>query len=398
MLPPPNKKQLALWSPHAIRERCQRVLDKACDDQLVAYRYCPKKLDSVVDFVIETIDRNYPDGIIPPHSRWRHFETGGIDRWSALELPDDQFERARISTELTITSVLLDAGAGADWQFFEPRSTHFLNRSEGLGVASFYLYSNGGFSDTPENPLRADAEGLQNFTLKAFETAFQVSASNPLIGAVARVELLQKLGKTVAKNSHYFPDERLGAIVDTLQNNGRIDIEDAFPKLIHALSTIWPNRGDNYQLGDVWQYAGIAADDDSAGYLPFHKLTQWMCYSLVEAWRNCGIDVNGEALLTALPEYRNGGLLIDFGVLSPRDLSFAKTLFEPGDPAVLEMRAMTIAVIDIVADKINAQRDVPLSHAQILEGGTWSAGRAIAKKLRADGSPPINYVADGTLF
>ena len=34
----------------------------------------------------------------------------------------------------------------------------------------------------------------------------------------------------------------------------------------------------------------------------------------------------------------------------------------------------------------------------ILEGGTWAAGRQIARKLRPDGSPPLAVVSDGTVF
>ena len=40
--------------------------------------------------------------------------------------------------------------------------------------------------------------------------------------------------------------------------------------------------------------------------------------------------------------------------------------------------------------------DLPL--AKILEGGTWSAGRKIARERRSDGGPPITLLSDGTLF
>jgi uncharacterized protein DUF1688 len=36
---------------------------------------------------------------------------------------------------------------------------------------------------------------------------------------------------------------------------------------------------------------------------------------------------------------------------------------------------------------------------QLLQGGTWSAGRKIARALRPpDGPPPIAVAADGTVF
>jgi hypothetical protein len=36
--------------------------------------------------------------------------------------------------------------------------------------------------------------------------------------------------------------------------------------------------------------------------------------------------------------------------------------------------------------------------AKILQGGTWAAGRKIARERRADGSPPLRVVSDGTVF
>jgi hypothetical protein len=40
--------------------------------------------------------------------------------------------------------------------------------------------------------------------------------------------------------------------------------------------------------------------------VPFHKLTQWLCYSLLQVLKDANITIEGEHLLTALPEYRNG--------------------------------------------------------------------------------------------
>jgi len=105
--------------------------------------------------------------------------------------------------------------------------------------------------------------------------------------------------------------------------------------------------------------------------------------------------------LTGLPEYRNGGLLIDGGVLRPRDAAFASRSYTPADPWVIEWRALTVALLDELADKVRAvlrvsATELPL--ACILEGGTWAAGRQIAAERRADGSPPVNIISDGTIF
>ena len=55
--------------------------------------------------------------------------------------------------------------------------------------------------------------------------------------------------------------------------------------------------------------------------MPFHKLTQWLTYSLIEPLETAGLAVEGLHELTALAEYRNGGLLVDLGVIRPRTRS-----------------------------------------------------------------------------
>jgi len=36
--------------------------------------------------------------------------------------------------------------------------------------------------------------------------------------------------------------------------------------------------------------------------------------------------------------------------------------------------------------------------AKILEGGTWAAGRRLARERRSDASPPVKIISDGTVF
>ena len=49
--------------------------------------------------------------------------------------------------------------------------------------------------------------------------------------------------------------------------------------------------------------------------MPFHKLSQWLAYSLIEPLQWAGFAVDDIDGLTGLPEYRNGGLFLDIGVL-----------------------------------------------------------------------------------
>jgi len=105
--------------------------------------------------------------------------------------------------------------------------------------------------------------------------------------------------------------------------------------------------------------------------------------------------------LTALPEYRNGGLLLDARVIVPRDKAYGARRYQPGDEWVVEWRAMTVALIDELAPLVRKALELSaeqLPLACILEGGTWAAGRQIAGELREDGGPPVLVESDGTVF
>jgi hypothetical protein len=44
-----------------------------------------------------------------------------------------------------------------------------------------------------------------------------------------------------------------------------------------------------------------------------------LTYSLIEPMESLGVKFSDLELMTGLAEYRNGGLFVDFGVLTPRD-------------------------------------------------------------------------------
>ena len=68
---------------------------------------------------------------------------------------------------------------------------------------------------------------------------------------------------------------------------------------------------------------------------------------------------------------------------------------------VVEWRALTVALLDRLADLVRARLGVTperLPLAKVLQGGTWNAGRVLAQQLRADGGPPLSVISDGTVF
>jgi uncharacterized protein DUF1688 len=377
-------------------------------------------LTATARFVANVVRENYPDLAVPRHSRWRHFAVSGVDRWARIaaqnqHLPPHEIARARI--DLAVVSVLLDAGAGGIWRYREaargPGGSEYgaegpvFARSEGLAVASIDLFQSGALSADPDQPLRADAAALAKFDTAALETAFQVDAGNPLAGLSGRAGLLRSLGEALTAAPELFGDAaRAGNLFDhfiRIARDGEVAARDIFGALLTGLATIWPARLsiDGVNLGDVWRHPAIHADDATDGLVPFHKLAQWLCYSIVEILEDAGLTVTGLEELTGLPEYRNGGLLIDLGVIRPRTPDLLRDPLPPSSEAIVEWRALTVVLLDRLADPVRAElgvdaRAMPL--ASLLEGGTWKAGRKIAERLRADGGPPIRIISDGTVM
>lgn len=405
-----NEVLATLYSLKTIRERAHHILDLAKQDKLTYFAFNEDKMIPTASYIMEVIQRNYPTLEVPYHSRWRHFEADGVDRMSSMWDKSSSLsskERGTILYELVIISVFLDAGAGAKWRYLEQSTGTYYSRSEGLAIASLELYQSGAFSAVPDSPYRIDASKLVNFTEAELKKGFQVSENNPLEGIQGRISLLNQLGKIIKKSPQYFGAEgRLGdfySYILSLSTNNTIDAEILFDSVLYAFNQIWPTRL-NYQgvsLGDVWLHSKLKTQQPGSEYMPFHKLSQWLTYSLIEPLEQAGIRVMHIDKLTGLPEYRNGGLLIDTGLLSLKNRALLNQGHEPGSELVVEWRALTVALLDelaqLIREQLNKSKEA-LPLAKILQGGTWEAGRQIAKQKREGGVPPLHIISDGTVF
>jgi hypothetical protein len=128
----------------------------------------------------------------------------------------------------------------------------------------------------------------------------------------------------------------------------------------------------------------------------------------------------GSEMMTGLPEYRNGGLLVDTGLLTLKKKDYDEgitaykmnaeyeetpsaevvPLFEPADDVIVEWRAVTVGFLDELLVEVNKGLGLTgkeaLSLAQMLEAGTWKVSPfappvlscLCAPLLRASGVPP----------
>lgn len=150
--------------------------------------------------------------------------------------------------------------------------------------------------------------------------------------------------------------------------------------LIDGFNPVWPaSRAvlGGIPLGDVWPCTALKTEGQAEGddLVPFHKLTQWMTYSVIDAIESVlKWQIVDKEDMTGLPEYRNGmpfilqtcgrsgqterhstgGLLMDLGVVTlkadalPIDPVSKLPKAAATHPAIVEWRAMTVIMLYVV--------------------------------------------------
>ena len=393
-----------LLSPGAIRERCANITRAVEAGHSSHFRIDRSRLQPAARLVADVTRRRYRDLAIPYHSRWRHFDAGGRSRVSELNRHlacYDVADRLRAQIDLTVIRVLLDAGAGDAWRYREPGTIDDYARSEGLGVASLQAFMGGAWSASPGEPLRVDGAALTGIDAATLAQWFQVTPRNPLVGLEGRAALLRRLGDLLETRPDRFGlTARPSALFDRMLRAPAVSAVTILRAVLDGFGDIWRVRasGGDAMPGDVWRHPHAKGTGASEGFVPFHKLSQWLAYSLFEPFEWAGIPVTDRDALTGLPEYRNGGLLIDTGVLRLANDADREAAWAAGSEIIVEWRALTVSLLDDLAQCVRAELDRPqLPLACILEGGTWAAGRELATRLR-HGAPPLAVQSDGTVF
>ncbi len=267
------------------------------------------------------------------------------------------------------------------------------------------------------------------------------------VGLEGRCALLQRLGCVLEANPKFFKgpngDFRPGFMLDYLIASGtknnqtdtiNVHIYSLWTVVMEGLSGVWPATRtvlNGTSLGDVWPCKAMSkisavsstlqkSYPGSESFVCFHKLSQWLTYSLMEPLMLAKVQFEGVDEMTGLAEYRNGGLFVDYEVLVLKKHIMDSVApnyiprFQVWDDVIVEWRALTIILLDKVADLVRQKLSMnatELSLAKILEAGllsmiiysillgTWKAGREIAAKLRPDTKgPPIEVISDGTVF
>lgn len=117
------------------------------------------------------------------------------------------------------------------------------------------------------------------------------------------------------------------------------------------------------------------------------------------------IHFAGSDLLTGLPEYRNGGLLIDMGLMTLKEQDLQRgleafrensqikgqpsvevvPLFSADDDVIVEWRAATVGFLDELLLEVNSQLGLmgedQLTLPQLLEAGSWKVSTPTPRNL-----------------
>lgn len=137
-----------------------------------------------------------------------------------------------------------------------------------------------------------------------------------------------------------------------------ISAETVLLAVLEGLGDIWPGRVEiaKVNLGDVWHHPALEQVTSSfslyPSLVPFHKLSQWLTYSLLEPLQELGLEITGLNALTGLPEYRNGGLCLDLGLLQAKHLDIFQQPHLADSEVIVEWRALTVILLDRIAQVI----------------------------------------------
>ena len=335
------------------------------------------------------------------------------------------------------------------------------------------MFKAGYFSSNPAEPCQVDSAGLKRLSAEQLGKGLQVNESNPIVGLDGRIGLMSRLGNALENAGLFGADGRPGKMIgkwidpalqaelnllaDYLLSHPStrassvpiITIPTLWAVLTNGLATVWPSTRtqiNGVSLGDAWPCSSMPMSPPSPSWeniVPFHKLTQWLCYSLMAPMTKLlNIKFAGTELLTGLPEYRNGGLFVDTGLLTLKEHDAQRgraafrsnallkgqqameviPLFATDDDVIVEWRAVTVGLLDELLIEVNGLLGLrgsdQLTLAQMLEAGSWKVsksgirsdrtgtatkfnqgGRELAEVSRPNSKePPIMILSDGTVF
>lgn len=378
-----------LFQPQEVRRRAHAFLDMGIAGKLNHVGLDLTKLDDALGLVLETTKEIYPDFQIPPYGIWRAFETGGIDRWSAMASARE-FETAQemllAAADLALLALFMKTRHPGNWVFEDPMTGSKVAGDDALALAAFHMFASGSFSGEMTDPYRVDAETLVRLDLNELTSGLQWDrdADHELLGAMQAH--LKRFGEAMALRPDLFSEgnvTRPGVLALRLagEAGAGIDASKLLDNLLETFAPVWDGgaKAGDVGLGDSFDYTGKSAGSETTT-VPFHLCAQEMVYSLVEPFAWAGFEVTGLQDLTPPSDLAHAALFVQTGVLAISSENDEALPEETKTDRMVELRAVSAALADKLADRLRSELDVSADQVPltcILEGGTSRAGLRI---------------------
>lgn len=383
---------LKYFAPGEIRDRAHRVLQSAEDGKLRHVSVDLARLDAARALVMAAIEAAYPDMQIPPYGLWRDLEAGGIDRWGALAGArgfEGPMEMLASAADLAIVASIMRTRHPVGWVFQETTTGETAQGKQAAALAAFAMFAAGSFSADPMDPFRVDAQALIRMDRQEIAQGLQWDLEADAEFIAALQDHLKRFGEAMALRPDLFATgmttrpgllaTRLAEAASEAGEEG-VAAPDLIDDLLSALAPVWQGGAfaKDVGLGDCFSLSS-AMDALPDTIMPFQLPAQDIVYSLVEPLAWAGFALDGLDLLTAPGDLEHVALFARTGVLTVDAGTTGLDETQAQDRAI-EVRAVTMALVDRLADQIRQDLDVTGDHLPltcILEGGTHRAGKKI---------------------
>jgi hypothetical protein len=201
----------------------------------------------------------------------------------------------------------------------------------------------------------------------------------------------QVLATAIAKAPHVFFGGRAGGLVEALAGKPDVptpaDHDATWPHrlipaieatailraLLDGLASIWPGKLaiGGTPVGDVGRHPKAGGNGQSKGLVPFHTQAQSLAYTLFAPLERSGYTIAQANSLNGLADARTGGPLVELGVLVPKYLEVREIQHRWEDEIIVEWRALTIAVLERLAQAVRtqlSQSTSELTYARVIGG------------------------------
>ena len=257
----------------------------------------------------------------------------------------------------------------------------------------------------------------------------QGTPQNPVQGLEGRALVLSRLGQLLqtlpgaggaqARACHLLPaltaplaQPGAGPTGDTAPSAPPLQAATVLTELLRALAPVWPTAPvQGLPAGDVWphRWAGeatgdvvgpaVANDGDlgTSGWVPLHAMGQALVATLGLPLQRAGHSLQGLQTLTACADHATCSLMLTAGVVVPRHTRLLSRKLALGDEAVVECRALTVALFDELTARVQGAlqtstglADAPLPVARVVQ--------AVHAVLATSTPLMLQTESDGALF